>query len=417
MNDRQNNYQMLIDAAIEHAREMFHEPAGCLKYPFVSPGGPYAGSLWDWDSYWASVSMLWIADITNDMEFRKKVLCYSAGALRNLFEYQAEDGSVPILLSEKDPDWFDSTRDSKANMAKPVLGQYCLLLDKYNQLEQDEAKVFLNRLKKYYECWERRYKHIKTGLYLWANDIAIGVDDDPATWGRPPFSSASIFLNCLLYADLKAAAEFAGSLDDARLKDVFSEKAERLGKAINEHCWDQRDGMYYSVDVLCQQNLSEHRYFKSLNCNLEPFWLCLPLKVAVWTSFMPLWCGLADKEKAERMVETLVDSSRFWTEYGLRSMSADEKMYSPDVRRGNPSNWLGPVWIIANYIIWKGLNNHGYYDIADRVSKNLSSLLANDYGRNGFLHEYYNPETGEGVCGEGFWNWNLLICLMNSESK
>jgi len=124
MHRNKDNYQLLLDAFLKHAREMFHEPTGCLKYPFVSPGGPYAKSLWDWDSFWASTSMLAIAEIANEAEFKKKVLDYAKGALLNLFEYQAEDGSVPILLSEKDPDWFDSTKNPRNNMAKPVLGQF-----------------------------------------------------------------------------------------------------------------------------------------------------------------------------------------------------------------------------------------------------------------------------------------------------
>jgi putative isomerase len=413
MTINKENYQLLFDAFLQHAREMFHEPAGCLKYKFVSPGGPYAETLWDWDSFWASTAMLGIAELAAEPEFREKVLDYAKGALLNLLEYQADDGSVPILLSEKDPDWFDSTRNPHNNMAKPVLGQFCLLLDKYNAFSGTETAKLLSKLDKYYACWKRRYQDTDTGLYLWANDIAVGVDDDPAIWGRPPFSSASIFLNCLLYADLKAGAALAGRHSDKQLNEQFSRESESLKEAINEYCWDPKDGLYYSVDVQCRQDLSDHRYFKSLNCNLKPFWHCLPLKLAGWSSFMPLWCGLADKDKAAAMVNRhLTDTVKFWTNYGVRSLAADEKMYSPDVSRGNPSNWLGPIWIISNYLVWKGLKNYDYHDIAEKLSENIINLLANDYKRNGLLHEYYNPENGEGVSGPGFWNWNLLACLM-----
>ena len=407
------NYQFLLKACLEHSREMFHEPAGCLKYKFVSPGGPYAKSLWDWDSFWASTSMLKIAEINNEFKFQKKVLEYAKGALLNLFEYQADDGSVPILLSEKDPDWFDSTKSPKANMAKPVLGQFCLLLDEHGCFSESEISELLKKLENYYNCWNQRYRHDTTGLYLWANDIAIGVDDDPATWGRPPFSSASIFLNCLLYEDLKAAAELAKRHSRQGLNESLLAKMKILEESINRYCWDPKDGLYYSIDVQCMQNLSEHRYFSSLNCNLEPFWHCLPLKIAGWSSFMPLWCGLADKPKADEMINRhLICTSKFWTDYGVRSLAADEKMYSPDESRGNPSNWLGPIWIISNYIIWKGLKKYDYCDLAARQADNIIDLLANDYKNNGLLHEYYNPETGKGVSGPGFWNWNLLACLM-----
>lgn len=410
---KQEPYQKILNIALEHAQEMFHEPKGLLKHPFVSPGGPYSQTLWDWDSFWASTSMLGIAKLTDNQEFFSKVLVYAKGALLNLFEYQAEDGSVPILLSDDDTDWFDSTTDPKTNMAKPVLGQYAHLLDQHDALDRDEASSLVSQLEKYYACWKQRYQHEKTGLYLWANDIAIGVDDDPATWGRPPFSSASIFLNSLLYQDLLSAVELAQNHSDTRLAEAFSKEASALKESINEFCWDPKDGLYYSVDVQCTQNLSDHRHFSTLNCNLTPFWHCLPLKIASWSSFTPLWCGLASNEQAEIMVHKhLTDTGKFWTEYGVRSLSAEEKMYSPDVSRGNPSNWLGPIWIIVNYFIWKGLESYDYGDLADQLADNINKLLADDYERNGLLHEYYNPETGIAVCGAGFWNWNLLASLM-----
>jgi len=34
----------------------------------------------------------------------------------------------------------------------------------------------------------------------------------------------------------------------------------------------------------------------------------------------------------------------------------------------NPSNWLGPVWILVNYLVWKSLMRYGFEGAAfDRV--------------------------------------------------
>jgi len=410
MHKNKDNYQLLLDASVKHAPEMFHEPSGCLKHPYLDPGGPYSKTLWDWDSFWAATALLGISEVTGDKQFQERVLYYAKGSLMNFFDHQGEDGSISILLSDTDPDWFDSTKNPETNMAKPMLGQFCLLLDKYNYLNADEC---LKQLKKFYDCYKQRYSDEKTGLYLWANDAAIGVDDDPATWGRPPFSSASIFLNSFLYEDFKSAATFAEKHDEKELYEFFMENADSLKTAINKYCRDDKDGLYYSVDVQCTQNLSAHRHFDTLNKNLEPFWACLPLKVASWSSFIPLWSALPDIEFAEIMVDShLMDSKEFWTDYGIRSLAADEKMYSPEASRGNPSNWLGPIWIISNYVIWKGLKTYGYNDIAEKLADNIIKLLSDDYRKNGFFHENYSPETGQGIAGPGFWNWNLLVCLM-----
>ena len=411
MNRKMNNYQLLLEAAVKHTPEMFHEPAGCLKHPFLAPGGPYSKTLWDWDSFWAATALLGIAEITGDRQFQEKVLYYAAGSLSNLFDHQAYDGSIPILLSDTAPDWFDSTKNPANNMAKPMLGQFCLLLDKYNYLKADEC---LAKLEKFYTCYRQRYLDDQTGLYLWANDIAIGVDDDPATWGRPPFSSASIFLNSFLYEDLKSAAQLAQKYRNKKRHEYFKQSADALKDALQKYCRDDKDGLYYSVDIQCRQNLSSNRHFGTLNKNLQPFWKCLPLKVASWSSFIPLWSELPNSEFADKMVKWhLTERKKFWTDYGIRSLAADEKMYSPEASRGNPSNWLGPVWIISNYIVWKGLVKYGYQDIAEKLADNTINLLAEDYRQNSFFHENYSPETGKGVAGSGFWNWNLLVCLMS----
>ena len=406
-------FDSLFSFCAKHAETMFHEPEACLTRHYLDPGGPYSKNLWDWDSFWAATALLGIADKTGDAGLREKTLLHAKGALLNFFDHQAADGSLPILLTVDCPDVFGSTGDSKSNMAKPVMGQFCKLLDSHGSINDKEAASLLDGLARFHECYRTRYLHEKTGLYLWANDIAIGVDDDPATWGRPPFSSASVYLNCLLFMDLNATADFAMAKGRSAFADTLRGQAGSLKDAINRYCLDKIDGLYYSVDVLCTQNLIDHKAFGKLNANLKPFWNCLPVKVACWTSFMPLWCGIADAKFADRMVRGhLMRKERFWTDYGVRSLAADERMYSPEDVRGNPSNWLGPVWIITNYVVWRGLLNYGFKKEADELAENTCRLLADDYRNTGLIHEYYSPETGKGISGPGFMNWNLLACLM-----
>ena len=87
-------------------------------------------------------------------------------------------------------------------------------------------------------------------------------------------------------------------------------------------------------------------------------------------------------------------------------------MYAPEVARGNPSNWLGPVWIVANYIGWETLGDRGYGELAGSLADAVIGLLAGDLRRTGMFHEYYSPETGLGVCGPHFMSWNALAALM-----
>ena len=124
---------------------------------------------------------------------------------------------------------------------------------------------------------------------------------------------------------------------------------------------------------------------------------------------MALWAGIADREKAERAVrENLENEKTFCAEYGIRTLSKLEKMYAIE-KSGNPSCWLGPVWGISNYMCFKGLVNYGFDEEARELVEKTVKLFGQDLEKNGLLHEYYNPDTGEGVNNPGFQNWNLLV--------
>ena len=54
--------------------------------------------------------------------------------------------------------------------------------------------------------------------------------------------------------------------------------------------------------------------------------------------------------------------------YGIRSLSRLEKMY--DLRASNnPSNWLGPVWGMTNYLVFRGLVKYGFDDDARELAR------------------------------------------------
>lgn len=407
-----NKYEPLHAFVASGLTRIFREPCGLLRHPYIDPGGPYGTNLWDWDSYWSLKAALGLAsDTGHDPAWRAQVIRHATGVLNNFFEHQGEDGSVPILMTPEDADWFDSTTDPTQNMAKPVFGQ----------LMRDLAVVYDNvhdlvrwcmRLDKYYQCFVERYQD-ESGLFVWANDVAIGSDDDPTTWGRPPFSSANLLLNNLLYADLRAAAEVAGRVEQVAFQEKWNQIADALSARIQEYMWDERDGFFYSVDVQCRQRPLLHRHFGVLNENLVPAWSCLPLKVLYWTGFLPMWTGIATPSQAERMVrQHLLKEHRFWAPHGVRTLSADERMYDPASVRGNPSNWCGPIWIVSNYLVWEGLRAYGFGGEADALSERTLALLDQTLREEGQGYENFHPDTGQGLAGPGFISWNVLVHFM-----
>ena len=240
--------------------------------------------------------------------------------------------------------------------------------------------------------------------------MAIGNDNDPTTFGRPFFSSANLLLNTLFYSDLKAAAELAKRLNRPVDEQRLSKQALALGEQIQKLCWDPRDSFYYTVDVQCVDRRAE--LIPTVKRGMDMSWQTLPLRVQVFTGFLPMWCGLATPEQAKLLVEkNYVADQRFRGDWGVRSLSSSETMYSMAFS-SNPSNWLGPVWIIVNYFVWKGLRDFGFHGEADELRDKTLHLLSSDLAANGSLNEYYHPDTGAALSHKGFMDWNMLVLEM-----
>ena len=110
----------------------------------------------------------------------------------------------------------------------------------------------------------------------------------------------------------------------------------------------------------------------------------------------------------ERMVkEHALNEKTFACNFGIRSLSKMEKMYAI-LPSNNPSCWLGPVWGLCNYIVFKSFVRYGYINEAVELGKRTVLLFGKDIEQTGELHEFYDPETGNTVFNKGFQSWNLF---------
>lgn len=404
----------LVSYFSSKGRLLLREPGGFLKYPSISPSLPksqYSSELWDWDTLWTTKGLFELCRITKDIELRAKVADHAKGALANFFDHQAPStGRIPMLITVRNPDplhCLEGSRPNPRNQAKPVLAQLALLVAD----ETGEAEWFrpwLQSLIEFYNSWTSDNLS-QAGLLVWGNDVAIGNDNDPTTFGRPDFSSANLLLNCLYYADLCAAAELAKRLALESWEAEFSARATPLATAITEMSWDPRDKFFYTLDVQCRDRRAE--LIPNIARGMDMSWKAIPLRIQTFTGFLPLWCGLANADQAMALKKHALDPATFSCPSGIRSLSAQEPMY--DLRfSSNPSNWLGPVWIIVNYFVWKGLWRYGFVKEAQEIASRTVGLLSRDLANSGSLNEYYHPDSGKPISHAGFMDWNLLVLEM-----
>lgn len=401
---------VILDHLATHYRTMRHEAAGgAFKRPFIVAGGGYEHCMWDWDSFFASVSVFKIMELTRaDAATRASMVEAMKGNILNFLDLQLPCGAIPpSFYPGSDGLYAEAVEKWEPNVHKPVLAQFAELVSE----ETGDYSWIVGRLGdigRLHAHYGDRYFHKGTGLYFWRSGAVIGVDNDPCTFGRPKCSSASVFLNCLMAREFAAMSRILAKTGDAAGSARYASMRDALAEAVRRHCWDRRDRFFYSADLLCETE----RDIPWLNSGLGVFWPCLPMRIRLWTGFMPMWAGIATSGQAEDLVRLhLDDREALGCNYGIRTLAANEPMYNIEAT-SNPSNWLGPVWMIPNYLVFQGLVDYGFASEAAAFREKVVLLLSLDIEENGSMHEYYAPETGKGVMNPGFMNWNYLVANM-----
>ena len=395
-----------------HTEDVLKNPRSFIRYPFIDPGSVYDGNVWDWDTYWSVFGFFNLADKYQDDTTKARLIEHAKGNIHNFMDHQLPDGYIPMMIEVVDwPEPYLNMKHKEGilmNMHKPFLCQQIVLISDFID-DYSWCSQYFENLEKYFECYDNNYYFENCGLYVWCDDIMIGMDNDPATFGRPKFSTANIYLNSFMCMELDAMVKICGIFGKEERVAYYKEKKEKLVEAIQSECWDKRDQFFYSVDVDIKT-----RKFDWFHEGLGVFWKTLPIKVRVWSGFIPMYAGFATKGQAKEMVRHIFDEETFASPYGVTTLAKDEKMFDLSVTN-NPSNWLGPIWLVANYIVFKGLLNYGYREEAEKICEGTLLLLGKDLEKTGSLHEYYDPFDGHPIMNAGFINWNFLALNMADE--
>ena len=135
-----------------------------------------------------------------------------------------------------------------------------------------------------------------------------------------------------------------------------------------------------------------------------------PLRFISSSSFSPLYANIPSKERAQLLVNVMMD--KFGNEHQYLCASFD-----PTSERFDPRKyWRGPVWVNLNWILYYGLRDYGFDAIAERVKKDTIEIIE----KAGF-YEYFDSrkeEYGKGQVGYGgndfSWSAALLIDLLQN---
>jgi glucosylglycerate hydrolase len=218
--------------------------------------------------------------------------------------------------------------------------------------------------------------------FLWLLELLKRVRYDEADiYERHPFLVKDVLFSAILVAANEALLEISEVVEAPREDKALIEGWIERGRAGLEEQWDPQLGLCLDRDVLAGE----------------------PLRVRTIAGFAPLISGDLERSRLRDLLGTL-DSQAFAGNPRLRyplppSTSPEEPGFHPR------SYWRGPVWPVANWLLWWSLLRAGDYDRAQRIRRETLEELS-----EGGFAEYFEPFTGEAL-GSGEQSWTAAVAL------
>ena len=222
-----------------------------------------------------------------------------------------------------------------------------------------------------YAQWWQLNRTWQNGTY-WSSGWGTGMDNQPRVPDgyNPIFSNGHItWLDTNLQQWLVDDCLMQIGFYIERWQEIeeLEDEMKFLKAWINENMWDPETGYLY--DVLRDGSRGSAK-------GISAFWA--------------LQTDVLEKDRLDRLVAHLTDSTEFARPHQVPSLSADNKKYNPLGRY-----WQGGVWPGANYMVIDGLWRKGYRDLCRQVADNHFGNVFQVWKNTGTFWEYYAPEKIE----------------------
>ena len=327
------------------------------------------GEFYDWDLYFENIYMSYFG-----------VSRSCRANLEAFLDRQLACGFVSrSLIHPRDRQHF-----------KPFLAQIALLGARQDGRFDWLSGRYYIRLKKYLDYWQWYCDFDRNGLSVWDSADHSGMDNQDSRAGSIfSMTTEGADLNAYIVRELQAMAVIADHLEAPDEAEAFRREAAQLGERINAILWDERDGFYYDR----HERRNELVRVKSIG------------------GFLPMWAGIAPPERSRRLVqEPLLNEAACHERYPIASYARTEPD-SYQQRVGGECNWRGTSWVPTNYMVFHGLCNAGFDDVARQVAHRTFEMAL----REETTREFYDGETGVGQGLNPFWGWSALAYFMPLE--
>jgi len=229
--------------------------------------------------------------------------------------------------------------------------------------------------KKFYNWYTSRRDSNNNGLASWGGHAELESVRDArvAVWDKVGWASnfEGPDINSMLVMEEKSLAAMASILGYKEESKEWGNKSLMRCALINNYLWDDSTNFYYNVNKNNQSFT-----FKTNN----------DLKIKEIIGFLPLWAGIPDMERADKLMKSMLNKDEFWRKFGIPTLSAKDDYYNPI------GYWNGPIWVQWQYLIFRGLLDYGYKEIAKELAEKVIDNVINQLKVDHYFWEFYSAD-------------------------
>lgn len=259
-------------------------------------------------------------------------------SLDNFYNNQREDGYIQRVYSEISGQQLAEPTTDKPMINPPL---FSWIEWKYYQVTGDRSrfKTVLPKIIKYYNWINKNLRDsVGQGLY-YTTQLGSGMDNLP----RQSVGKAGwVDLSAQMALAAKMIVNIASVVGDNKIVLKFTDEYSRITNLINELCWNEDSQFYY--DLREDGKLS---------------------KVMHIGGFWTLLSETATRDRAEALFKHLANPDAFWRPHMIPALAANQPAYD-----SSGHYWRGGVWAPTNYMVIKGLEKYGQYDLASQIVEN-----------------------------------------------
>lgn len=325
--------------------------------------------------------------------------------LQRIFSVQSEDGFVPHINYEYNPDAYSDFwgRKGSSSITQPPMYGHVIaeLLKKKVKVPQD---IIESAKKGLLFLLQKRRRDLKSGLILLCHTWETGADNSPRwdsllngkfsieSWKEykgvmvsaiemneynspvfnPKCNIASISFNALVAFNALELSEVTGDV-------ILKEEADKLVELIDSR-WDEELHTWFDSGVTSDASGRAR------------------------TSEV-LFALLVTKNKLafNAAADDLFDEKAFGALFGPTGVHKSEKSFEPN------TYWRGSTWPQVNYLLWTALVRNGRNEQAKIIADQTIRAVVNNK-----FSEHWNPITSEGL-GARPQSWSGIALIMQKD--